>query len=230
MQFNTKLSRKELLGALNDFYQRPVAMVSIELFLSILAVVFFAIFAIRPTLLTMADLVKEIEDKQALNQQLQQKIAALGTAQTSYLALQQRLGVLDEAIPNSPMFVDSLKLLEKVASDNQLLISNMVVNEIPEEVTTEVDDTAKRITIPVSVTVTGEYSVIRSYIEDVLALRRTFIVDTIVFSKNDERGQERLNATITFGLPYFGEEKAVAKPGAAAPAADAANASNSEAI
>jgi hypothetical protein len=77
MKINAKLDRTQLMSALNDFYHKPVAMVSLELFLSIGAVVFFAIFAVRPTLLTMADLIKEIEDKRALDQQLQQKIASL---------------------------------------------------------------------------------------------------------------------------------------------------------
>lgn len=213
MQIPKKIDRKQLATALNDFYHKPVAMVSVELFLSIGAIVFFAVFAVRPTLLTMADLIKEIEDKRELDQQLQQKIASLSTAQTTYLGLQERLGVLDQAIPNSPMFLESLKLLEKVASDRQLIISNIVVNEIPKESSIEVSDKAERITVPVSVTVTGDYGSIRSFIEGVLALRRTFIIDTVIFSKNDERGQERLNANITFGIPYFGEvPKAAAAP------------------
>ncbi len=105
-----------------NFYQRPVAKVSLELFFSIGAVLFFAVFAIRPTLLTMSDLIKELEDKRNLDQQLSQKIAALSTAQASFLGAQNRLVVLDEAIPTSPQFIYSLKLLEKVASDNRLVI------------------------------------------------------------------------------------------------------------
>jgi Tfp pilus assembly protein PilO len=127
---------------------------------------------------------------------------------------------IDEAIPNSPQFLQSLKLLEKVASDHQLIISNMVVNEIPKETSVEVNEKAERITVPVSITVTGDYNTIRAYIEDVLSLRRTFIIDTIIFSKNDDRGQERLNANITFGIPYFGEKpKAPAAPKPAGQAA-----------
>jgi Tfp pilus assembly protein PilO len=207
MKIEAKLTRKQLSTALQDFYQKPVAKVSLELFLSIGAVLFFAIFAVRPTLLTMAELVKEIEDKQKLDQQLQQKIAALSTAQSTYLSLQDRLIALDQAIPNTPQFIRSLKLLEKVASEQQLIISNLTVNEIPQEEAADQSKDLQRVTIPVSVTVTGEYASIKGFIEQVLNLRRTYIIDTVVFSKNDERGQERLDAIITFGMPYFGEEK-----------------------
>jgi hypothetical protein len=55
--------RQKLIRNLNAFYQKPVAKVSLELFLSVGTIIFFAMFAIRPTLLTMSDLVKEIEDK-----------------------------------------------------------------------------------------------------------------------------------------------------------------------
>ena len=211
MKIEGKISRKQLSSALNDFYQKPVAMVSLELFLSIGAVLFFAIFAVRPTLLTMAELVKEIEDKRELNQQLQQKIAALSTAQTTYLSLQERLIVLDQAIPNSPQFLRSLKLLEKTASEQELVISNLTVNEVPDETMADISKDLKRVNIPISVTVTGDYNSIKNFIENVLKLRRTFVIDTVVFSKNDERGQERLDAIITFGIPYFGEEKIVKK-------------------
>src|SRR5690606_34207297 len=107
---------------------------------------------IRPTLVTMSDLIKELEDKRELDQQLGQKIAALSTAQSTYLSAQSRLAVLDEAIPTSPQFITSVKLLEKVASDNKLVISNLNVIEIPEEkVATAQPKQLQRVSIPISI-------------------------------------------------------------------------------
>lgn len=205
MDIKPKVSRKQLNEALQDFYNKPIAKVSFELFLTIGAVLFFAIFAIRPTLLTMADLVKEIEDKRELDRQLQQKIASLSSAQSTYLQLEPRLSVLDESIPNSPRAVEALKILEKIASDQQLVISNLNMNEIPEETTAEFSEDAERETIPIRVSVTGNYAAIKNYIEAILQLRRAFIIDTITFTKTEEQGTEVLSASITFGLPYFAE-------------------------
>jgi len=86
--------KQQLIRILDRFYHNPVAMVSFELFLSIAAILFFAVFAIRPTLLTMSDLIKEIEDKRKLDSQMEQKVAALSSAQESFLAVQDRIAVL----------------------------------------------------------------------------------------------------------------------------------------
>ena len=56
------------------FYQKPIAQVSTELFFTIGATIFFAAFAIRPTILTMTDLVKEIQDKREAEEKLNQKV------------------------------------------------------------------------------------------------------------------------------------------------------------
>ena len=100
MDFLDKKKRQlQLNDILNKFYENPVARVSIELFLSIFTVIFFAVFAIRPTLLTIADLIKEIEDKEDLIVQLDRKIASLSSAETEYRKFYYQLGLLDEAIP-----------------------------------------------------------------------------------------------------------------------------------
>ena len=199
------MTKKEKLNqTLEKFYQNPVAKVSLELFLSVGAVLFFAVFAVRPTMLTMFDLVKEIEDKRKLDQQMQQKIASLSTAQVSYLAIQDRLVVLDEAIPTSPRFIYSLKLLEKVASEQELVITNIQVNEIPPESDgVKTPSEIERKSIPLTISIAGDYQTIRKFLEETLALRRTFVIDTVTFTKNDDRGQEVLRANITLDIPYF---------------------------
>ena len=129
--------RQQLTKTLNDFYQRPVALVSLELFLTVGAVIFFAVFAIRPTLVTMSDLVKEIEDKKELDQKLTQKIASLSTAQSTYLEVQDRLYLLEQSLPSTPDFIFAIKVIEKIASDRNILIDSLSVPEIPKEVDPE---------------------------------------------------------------------------------------------
>ena len=202
-------TQREIRTTLIKFYNQPVAKVSLELFLSIGAVMFFALFAIRPTLLTMSDLVKEIEDKTNLNEQLRQKTASLATAQAQYLNLQNRLFVLDQALPSQPEFEDALKIIEKTASDNKLVISSMQVNEIPQEADESVPfSQKKKITIPISVSVTGDYLAIRNFVEQLHNNRRTLIVDSIIFSVSEVNNNKKLKANITVNMQYFGIENA----------------------
>lgn len=208
---STKQYQKQLSTALQSFYQKPVAKVSIELFLSIGLVLFLALFAIRPTLITMSDLIKEIEDKQELSEQLQKKVAALSTAQTIYLSLEDRLPVLDESIPSRPDLVYNLKVLEKLATDNTVIISSITVTELPvDEDPTQTplfsDLTLNK--IPVSIALSGDYRSIRSYVEAIRANRRSFTIETVVFSLDRDRDAEKLRANITISIPYYGEKTA----------------------
>lgn len=210
-------SRKELSQTLIKFYQKPIAQVSIELLMSVSLVLFFAIFAIRPTLLTMSDLIKEINDKKELSNKLSQKIAALNTAQTEYLSLESQLSLLDEALPSTPKVINSLKIVERLAEENSLNINTINMTEVPEEVTA-LDSTKpiERLMIPVSVILSGDFPHIKKFIDDLQQVRRTFVIDTIMFNLSDENGapslmpatSSRLKATVTLGLPYFGTKTA----------------------
>lgn len=197
--------RKELSDSLGSFYLKPVAIVSFELLLSIGLVVFLGIFAIKPTLLTMSDLIKEIEDKKKLTEQLEKKIAALGSAQALYLSLEDRLSVLDEAIPSQPNLITSLKIIEKLATDNNVVIENMSVSTIPDEVITPTTTPKlKRMPLPATISVTGDYLEIRAYVEALKKVRRSIVIDTVTFNIEENRGDKKLRASITVNLPYFG--------------------------
>jgi len=203
--------QRDLFITLQQFYQKPVAKVSLELFLSISAVLFFAIFAIRPTLLTMSDLIKEIEDKEKLNKQFSQKIAALSSVQPLYLQLQDQLLVLDEAIPSQPQLVYSLKIIEKIASELHLVITSINVVEIPEgnndQSNTNSLTSFERIDAPLIITISGDYPSIRQFVEVLKNYRRSFIIDTVIFTTKELRGTRKLEARITVSAPYFGVKK-----------------------
>ncbi len=198
--------RQQVMTALSQFYAQPVARVSLELFITVIAVLFFAVFAIRPTLLTMSDLIKEIDEKRLLDKNLTQKIAALNTAQSMYLNMQDRLVVLDEAIPNSPQVVTAFKILEKIASDRNLPINALTLNDVPEDSppTASTMDLTRR-NVMVTMTVTGDYPSIRQLIEDIRQSQRSFVVESVTFATSDLRGAKILRCTINLNIPYFGQ-------------------------
>ena len=197
--------QKEISSALNQFYQRPVALVSLELLLSIGLVLFLGIFAVQPTLITMTELIKEREDKLKLTEQLDKKAATLATAQGVYTQILPSLPFLDEAIPQQPELVKSLKIIEKLATENDVIIKVVSVPEIPDEkptVTTVVG--VDRVDLPTTVTISGEYLQIRSFVEDLKNSRRSYVVNSVNFSLQESRGQKKLSATITLSIPYLG--------------------------
>lgn len=202
-----KSKQEQLQLVLLDFYNNPVARVSLELIFSILAVIFFAIFAVKPTLQTMSELVKEIEDKRALDEQLEQKIASLNTAQAQYQQFGSQLYLLDEAIPKTANLVEGLKIVEKIASENNLIIQGISISAVPDELIKADESDALRESLTFNVDLTGDYLNIRQFIEDLMVSRRMMLVDQVNFSLGSNRYQKNLNAIIRINLPYYRSEK-----------------------
>lgn len=201
----TSKRQRELVTYLNYFYEKPVARVSLEVFLTVFLVLFLASFAIRPTLITMSDLIKEIENKRELDGQLLQKIAALQTAQTEYAFVANNVPLLDEAIPTEANLIKSIKIIEKAASDNSVIIEAIGTEEIPEksDPTIPFNQRTRQFVI-IQVGVSGDYQSIRNFIETLKGSRRAFTIETINFSLEENRGNKKLDARINISLPYFG--------------------------
>ncbi len=202
----TENRRKQISIALDRFYQNPVAQVSIELFLTIGLVVFLALAAIRPTLLTMTDLIKEIEDKKKLEEQLSKKVAALGTAQTQFLAIEEKLYVLDQAVPSTPDVIEALKIIEKSASDTNIILNSASIQEVPDKTNTELAfDTLTKKNMNLVISLTGDYTSIKNFVNNLQNSRRTFVIESVVFSISEDKGSKLLRANLIVQAPYFGK-------------------------
>ncbi|CAN5288213.1 hypothetical protein BH10PAT2_BH10PAT2_0460 [soil metagenome] len=211
---NTK--RNQVAQTLREFYAKPVAKVSSELLFSIFAVIFFAVFAIKPTILTMSNLIKEIQDKQILEQKLTEKIASLSTVQRQYLDAQDRLVVLDKALPSSPELETALLLVEKVASENNIAIVNAEAKVVPTEDPVGTEFSQKvRLSKPISFTVAGTYPDIAKFVEGIRNLQREMIVESVSFGLTDSQGKKRLTAVVIISVQYFGLPNDAASPTAA---------------
>ena len=59
----------------------------------------------------------------------------------------------------------------------------------------------------VQVVLTGPYTGIREFAENLRNSRRSFVIERITFSTEDSRGQKTLEANMLIGAPYFGVKK-----------------------
>lgn len=200
-----KSKQEQLATVLMDFYQKPVARVSIELILSVIVVIFFALFAIRPTLITMADLVKEIADKKEINKQMNLKLASLASAQEQYDLYQSQFYLLDEAIPRQLDLVKSLKKIEKLAGEGEFVIDRMSIQKVPATVDTELLSgnfgDYQREFLTINVGVIGSYMQIREFIEKIMNLRQVVVVDQVLIEKMTE--SDNLSAQLRVSLPHY---------------------------
>lgn len=208
MAENMAFSRTQVSSALTQFYQQPVAKLSLELFLSFGLVILLAVFAIQPTLKTISELNKEVEEKRELTSKLSSKIAALTTAMNTYNQYRDKIALLDEALPPSATLIPTLKIVEKLAGENRVVITAMSVSTVPDE--TEGEQAAKAATLqplPVSVSVSGLYQDMKRFVEALHNSRRTIHVLSANFSLEESRGERALSATFILDAPYYGAEQ-----------------------
>lgn len=203
--------QRQLKLALQAFYENPIARVSLELFLTVITILFFAIVAIKPTLLTTADLVKEIEDKEELDKKLGQKMAALASAQLEYQMIEDKLDLIDQAIPNSAQLLFFLKTIEKICSEELVIIESMNMSKVPEEPNLDsvtqgkVPDfsTIEKDILSVRINLSGDYQGIRKVVERLRENRRLMLVEGITFNVFDNRGEKTLQAALAIDIPYY---------------------------
>ncbi len=198
--------KNNLAATIIKFYQKPVASVSLELFFSLFAVIFLVALAVKPTLITISELIKEIEDKKILNQQLSQKVASLSTVQDIYQENQQRMLVLDEALPPAPQLSEALKMLEKLALESNVTLHGIDSREVPPEDVVKNQLFQSRKNILLNVRITGLFDDMHRYIEELRSVRRLFVVDSISFSFIESSGKKELQAQLNVNVQYFSQD------------------------
>lgn len=204
---------------LEKFYQKPVTRVSVELLLSLITVMFFALFALRPTLTTMSKLVKEIEDKKKVEEALTKKVAALSTAQNEYLTYSRRFGILQQAVHEKPSLDTALYYLEYLVARENLSLAGLRIEEFPLELDPVASAAASGALLPpsdsltsvasdrvigafaVNANFTGDFENVQRFFAALETLRPLFSVQGFTFriQRDRERGV-RLNTSATIIL------------------------------
>jgi len=107
------------------YKERADLRVYLELILSLLAISFFSIFAIRPTLITISQLIKEIESKQETLQKIDSKIKQLSTAKSFYEAQKEGIDLITLAISNKPEPEKFARQIQNLSVKDQIKIMSL---------------------------------------------------------------------------------------------------------
>lgn len=189
-------------GRVYQFYQQPVTKVSLALLLTIFTTVFFAVFAIRPTLVTIAELLRKIESERQTLDQLKKKSAALATAQNNYVQAAPIIDRLAYTVPETLEVQSLIRLIEGLAAMNQLSLSNFSTQEF----TFQPPPPAGSLTpqeFTFSANLQAPYLSLKPFIHDLFYIPRLIAVDSLNLMINDKGAKEvsvSLNSR-TFVLP-----------------------------
>jgi len=179
------------------FYQQRKVRVYTEIVLTLLAISFFLFFAIKPTLVTIVGLVREIKDKRMVVQKLEEKINNLNTAQNEYFTVEDNLYLVDQALPKDAQISLLVRQLEFLASAHGVSLeaiqySPLRLKEKPErEGLQEID---------FKMVLTGKYKDLRNFLWSLNNFRRVIQVEGFGFKKG--KSEEALALSVS-GKTFF---------------------------
>src|SRR3989344_1716620 len=129
-RFNSLIKRfnKEQYGRYLELlpnFKKEKAQKFTTIVLTIIAIMILAIFAINPTLSTIANLQKQLEDANFVVERLDQKINNLSVLQTKYETLKNDLPIIYASIPKTEEAARLTGQLQALATENNLAIASI---------------------------------------------------------------------------------------------------------
>lgn len=167
--------------------------------LTFITIAFFGLFAINPTLGTIADLQKQIEDSQFIHDALQTKIANLTTLQTQYSQLQSTLDPVMSALPQKPEIDTFVGQVHQIAQQDALLLNR--VQTLPIDLSPASLSKSKYLAYTFSIEAQGDLPTVQKFVTQLASFNRLISFDIINYSKVG-RLDSTIRATIR-GRTYF---------------------------
>lgn len=162
------------------------------LVLSLLTASFFIIFAIRPTVTTIAKLRKEINDDQYVEKSLAEKINTLTSLDQVYKEVESDLSLVEAVLPSQPNFENLLSLVENTATMHQLGILSIQFKPVDLIKPKSQQDDARLNPMTFQVTFTGSYQNLMGGLTSLNRANRLISIDTLEIKKSREAKEEEL--------------------------------------
>lgn len=192
-----------------QYYQKPATRVSTALLLTIFTIIFFAAFAIRPTLVTVAELLRKINDQEQVLDKMKQKSAALATAQQEYMAAQDRLDKLALALPSNEALPALITYIEASAAYHQLAYDTVSYGDVDFLPPGQPKPSGAN-SRDISLSVAGSYEAINNFLTDIVRIPRFVTVTSATLSppkESDVSLKDAVQLTLNLKAHYFAPDQ-----------------------
>lgn len=183
------------LEMLPDIKEKKVRFF-ITMTLTLLALSFFGIFAINPTLSTITELNKKLSDSEYVYQQLEQKISNISQLQNKYRTMEKDIPIIFSAIPDKPKSTLLVGQLQALAVKSRVIIKR--INTSPVELTRQNKKVVS--SYDFSIELEGDYKNLMDYLFLLANYERITTIDSIIIGKSDKANTLQLNLR---GKTYF---------------------------
>jgi len=184
-------------------YQRPEIKASVEVILSVFSVAFLLLVAVRPTLSTVAELRKKIEDYQVVEKKLDNKISQLARAEEDLVDNSAYLYLFDQAVTDEPELAEIAKRIELIAVERDVILESLNFSRVDitgEEVIDEKKDEKDNYVegeFSLRFSLSGTETNIMRFLREVEEMDRVAVLENALIKKVDEKDlpEGKLRAT-----------------------------------
>lgn len=173
---------------LRKYYRLPAVQVSLTLVLSFFVMAMFIVLALRPTMVSIVSLKKNIEESKSTLTKLDAKVVSLQKVSSQFEKIKPMLQVLNTDIPNKSADYSPLSVsIESLASQTGTLLESeslgptLLFSRLFSPFTPNKNQIV--VTLPFAVRVTGSYSAVSSFLEKILSMERIIMVETITITQ-----------------------------------------------
>jgi Tfp pilus assembly protein PilO len=184
------------------YRQRADLRAFLEVILSIITVVIFLLFALKPTALTIIGLLQEIKEKQTTVVNLTQKISDLKTAHETFTKNQDAIEDIEISVSNLPKPDIIVQQIERIAIKNSVEILGVSIGQITligEPLKNDSTDN----NMPISINIKGSYSNLLSFMKDVENLKIATKIDGINMNSSETETGQVIVVVITGKIPFL---------------------------
>ena len=203
--------KEYFLNVLTIYKQKEDLRMFLEILLSLATVSFFGAFALRPTLVTIAALLTEINSKEEIVAKLDTKIQNLALATSLMESETARLPLIENAVPASASPETLVRQVEGLAAKNGVNLLGVSLGQVtllgevkkvpPEEGVTPLPEDALGISF--SVSLSGNYSELLGFLADLEKLRRPLAIDTTGMTTTETEEGKTLVILVSGRAPYI---------------------------
>lgn len=168
----------------------------VTIFLTIGASIFFILFAINPTISTIAKLKKEISDSKLLDQKMSEKINNLSALTSEYPKIENDLSYIKDAVPQKTDAPNLIGQMQKLAEESGVSIGNIEISPIN---LTSGNPAVNSFNF--TVTIGGQFNDYSRFLDYLVGMQRALTVDSVLINKV-QSDNHAVTATIK-GSAYF---------------------------
>lgn len=196
--------QRYLLDIVALYRRKPNLKIYLELLLSIITISILTLFAIKPTVLTIAELIVKINNQQQTSDQMDTKIKNLGTAQTLFNQEQANISLLNQAVPTGPDVPTYIRQIEGLLKKEGLTPTTLSVGAV--DLLSQKEATAAATTssqAAFTVTISGAYQQLLNLMQDLENLRRPALLNKLDFSISGANPETKtLTLTLSAQAPF----------------------------